>query len=165
MQPLIPKHIMTLAQIISATKDSIEKFSIEGVTLSGGEPTLQQNLNVLAEKIQSMGLSVILYTGRLFSELPSELIKHVDLVIDGRFQNNNPDYRRKIIGSTNQRIIHVTDRYPDDIWFSEPEIDVVEIDIFDQKMTANGSYFRSEINQQPIIPLIPFSHKFLLADE
>lgn len=141
MQPLVTKHLMTLDQIIDVAKDSIDKYSVEGVTLAGGEPTIQQNLDILVERFQSLGLGVILFTGRLYSELPPELIRHVDLVIDGRFEKEKLDSKRNIIGSTNQRIVHVTDRYPDDDWFTASGMDIVEIDVFDQTMIANGSNF------------------------
>ena len=49
--------------------DSKEKYGIEGVTYSGGEPTLQQNLPVLTKEIHNLGLGVISFTGRKYEEV------------------------------------------------------------------------------------------------
>ena len=56
---------MTLEELTRVISDAKEKYAIEGVTYSGGEPTLQQNLPELTAAIQNMGLGVIAFTGHL----------------------------------------------------------------------------------------------------
>jgi anaerobic ribonucleoside-triphosphate reductase activating protein len=58
-----------------------------------------------------MGLGIILFTGRQMEELPKELVDIVDLIIDGDFEENNIDMERNLVGSKNQRLIFITDRY------------------------------------------------------
>ena len=45
---------MTLDELIAVIKDAKDKHGIEGVTYSGGEPTLQQSLPELTEAIQTL---------------------------------------------------------------------------------------------------------------
>lgn len=68
-QPFVIRHIMSLDEIISVIKKSIDEFGIEGVTYSGGEPTCQQNLPFLTDEIKKLGLGVISFTGRKYEEV------------------------------------------------------------------------------------------------
>lgn len=101
----------------------------DGLTISGGEPFLQaEALTALLEAVHARrDLGVIMYTGYLLEalragELPyaRELLGHVDLLIDGPYVqalNDNGALR----GSSNQRIIALTDRYVNDVGlYGEP---------------------------------------------
>ena len=55
-QPIIPKHIFVLDELIEIISQAQKEFGIEGVTYSGGEPTLQQNLPALTQKIRGLNL-------------------------------------------------------------------------------------------------------------
>lgn len=59
---------MTLEELTRVILNAKEKYAIEGVTYSGGEPTMQQNLPELTAAIQNMGLGVIAFTGRLYED-------------------------------------------------------------------------------------------------
>lgn len=108
---------MSLDDIISVIKKSIDEFDIEGVTYSGGEPTCQQNLPLLTDEIKKLGLGVISFTGRKYEEV-SDLLAGVDLVIDGAYVLEEKETKRRLLGSENQRILCLTDRYKNDIsWF------------------------------------------------
>ena len=84
-----------------------------GVTLSGGDPVYQaREASVLAEMLKSAGYEVALYTGFSWEELLAEknperlaLLRFSDIVIDGRFEQENRTLELKFRGSTNQRII------------------------------------------------------------
>lgn len=91
----------------------------DGLTISGGEPFLQAP--VLAElvkavrKIRPMG--VIVYTGYQYEELQSlsegaALLAEIDLLIDGAYVQALDDHRG-LRGSSNQRVIPLTDTYRD----------------------------------------------------
>ena len=141
LQPLVPRHVVGLSELLDVAADSKESLDIEGVTLIGGEPTMQRSLPELARGIRSLGLGIILFTGREFSELDSELVGNVDTVIDGRFVSTDRDYDRNLIGSRNQKIVNVTDRYSDSTWFTERRYDFVEVDLDGDEMVTNGSAF------------------------
>ena len=75
---------MPIDEIISVIKKSIDDFGIEGVTYSGGEPTCQQNIQLLSDEIKKLGLGIISFTGRKYEEV-SDLLVGVDLVLDGAY--------------------------------------------------------------------------------
>ena len=141
LQPLVPRHVVGLSELLDVAADSKESLGIGGVTFIGGEPTMQKSLPELARGIRSLGLGVILFTGRKFSELDPELVGNVDMVIDGRFVSTDRDYDRNLIGSRNQRIVNVTDRYSDSTWFTERRCDFVEMDLDGDELVTNGSVF------------------------
>lgn len=87
--------------------------AIEGITISGGEPFLQQEL--LCELIKKVrehrDLGVILYTGMNYDEIKdSDLARCADLIIDGEYIEEKND-NKSLRGSSNQNIICVTERY------------------------------------------------------
>lgn len=104
-----------LSEVIMQAKT---RYGIEGVTYSGGEPTCQQGLPHLTKKIKSIGLGVISFTGRHYEEV-SEILAGCDAVLDGAFKEEFIETRRRLLGSENQRIICLTERYKDciDQWF------------------------------------------------
>lgn len=96
-------------------QDILSQPDIEGITISGGEPFLQQE--ALCELIDSLrnkrDLGVIVYTGMLYEEIvDTPLAKRCDLIVDGEYvEALNDDLSLR--GSSNQRIICITDRYAD----------------------------------------------------
>ncbi|GAA4840321.1 4Fe-4S single cluster domain-containing protein [Paenibacillus vulneris] len=89
---------------------------IEGVTISGGEPFLQQEgLLELVKYIRSRHLSVVLFTGFTMKELrqmplATDILQHVDVLIDGRFDESVPS-SELTAGSYNQTIHLLSERY------------------------------------------------------
>ncbi len=136
-QPLIPKHFLCLDQLLEIISDAKERFGIDGVTYSGGEPTLQQNLPLLTEKIKELGLGVISFTGRRYGEV-EDILCGCDVVLDGSYQKDKPEKKRRLLGSENQRILCITDRYRDciDEWFVYPN-SINEINI-GKTLVING---------------------------
>ncbi len=99
--------VKKLAMEIAETQD------IEGITISGGEPFLQQDaLCELIDLIRSKrDLGVIIYTGMLYEEIQDTvLVRKCDLIIDGTYiETLNDD--KSLRGSSNQNVICVSDRY------------------------------------------------------
>ena len=91
----------------------------DGVTISGGEPFLQaealaQMLSILRDQMHC-DLGVIVYTGYTLEELAALpdaqlLLPYVDLLIDGPYVQALDD-GLSLRGSSNQRVIPLTDRY------------------------------------------------------
>ena len=111
LQPLTPKHILTEEQLCKIVFDAKEKFGIEGVTLSGGEPSLQSGLVFFNDEIHKLGLGIIMFSGKDKSELNSKLVESVDLLIDGPFVENKIDNKRVLLGSKNKNLSFITNRY------------------------------------------------------
>jgi len=91
----------------------------DGITLSGGDPFDQPNLDLVVEFLQKYkkenpDKTVIVYTGYTFEQLiqPNEnrakLLGLVDWVIDGPFNANLKSDKVSWRGSSNQRIIDVS---------------------------------------------------------
>lgn len=130
---------MTLEELVHVISDAKEKYAIEGVTYSGGEPTMQQNLPELTAAIQNMGLGVIAFTGHLYEDVANVLFFGCDMVLDGAYQMENPEHSRRLLGSTNQRILCLTDRYRNRLsWFDGERS--VEWNVNDA-LFVNGDYF------------------------
>lgn len=97
--------------------DIILNSSIDGITISGGEPMLQAE--ALASLLQQVHksrpeLTVIVYTGATYEELMEDvtamtLLTYVDILIDGEYIESKND-GLGISGSSNQRIIPITHR-------------------------------------------------------
>lgn len=129
---------MPIDEIISVIKKSIDDFGIEGVTYSGGEPTCQQNLPILTDEIKNLGLGVISFTGRKYEEV-SNVLAGIDLVLDGKYVLEEKETKRRLLGSENQRILCLTDRYKNDVsWFdTDKNGKSVEVNLSD-KIVFNG---------------------------
>ncbi len=98
--------IIDTDEIISAIK---KNPLLDGITLTGGEPFLQINsANEIARAAKNFGLNVWCYTGFTFEELPPDaepLLKNIDVLIDGKFIQEQLDLDLQFRGSRNQRII------------------------------------------------------------
>ncbi len=112
---------------ISKIVDSVkENPLLQGVTFSGGEPTLQPKPFLeLAKEIKSLGLNIWMFSGytleeliarsqpdNLDCELSSEdrtalarLLEQIDVLIDGRYIDSQRDLTLTYRGSRNQRVI------------------------------------------------------------
>jgi anaerobic ribonucleoside-triphosphate reductase activating protein len=123
--------------------------AVEGVTLLGGEPFEQAApLARLAEAVRAAGLSVMTFTGY---ELPrlrqwalarpdvAALLDATDLLADGPYLRDRPDTARPWVGSTNQGLHALTDRYADEIAHLSGQADRLEVRVgSDGTVSVNG---------------------------
>lgn len=122
-------------EIIKSYKDKIE-----GITWLGGEPLDQiQSVTAISKAAQDLGLSVLVFTGRNYNQIKDskdfqELAKYTDILIDGQFQEENIDYSRAWVGSSNQNYYFLTSRYDESVIYNyknrievriSPESDVI----------------------------------------
>lgn len=84
------------------------------VTLSGGDPLFQDvdELTSLVKKIKSLGLNIWLYTGYTIEKvldlnIYNELLKYIDVVVEGPFVMEKRDTSLFYRGSSNQRIVKI----------------------------------------------------------
>ncbi len=97
--------------MVDIVKDAKKKYDIEGITLSGGEPSLQKGLIAFNKEIHKLGLGIIMFSGKVKNELNSDLVNSVDLLIDGPFIESKIDNSRVLLGSTNKNLSFITNRY------------------------------------------------------
>lgn len=91
----------------------LEKDYISGITFSGGDPLFFSNRSDVLKLIREIkerfpGKTVWLYTGfewEAISEL--EVMKYLDVLVDGRFMIEKKDTKLQWKGSANQRVIDV----------------------------------------------------------
>lgn len=137
-QSLLPCHVMSLDELVTIIQKSQLENGIEGVTYTGGEPTLQASLPELTARIHELGLGVISFTGRTYEDV-KDALTGCDLVLDGPYQEKKPESQRRIIGSENKRILCLTDRYKNSLsWFFDSH--AVEVNVADN-IFANGDHF------------------------
>ncbi|MEG0021496.1 MAG: anaerobic ribonucleoside-triphosphate reductase activating protein [Bacilli bacterium] len=89
----------------------------DGITLSGGDPFMQSSsVKEIASYVKSLGKDVWAYTGFEFKELIEmskknedimELLKNVDVLVDGKFRLEELSLDLYYRGSRNQKIIDV----------------------------------------------------------
>lgn len=104
---------------IQDIKEKIKSLKLQrGITLSGGEPFLQPKaLTEIAKEAKVNNLDVWAYTGFKFEQLLDKknpyyfdnlnLLRQVDVLVDGKFVESKRDISLKFRGSSNQRIIDV----------------------------------------------------------
>ncbi len=99
---------------IEDIKKEIDNLSLQdGITLSGGDPFFQAKAcTEIAKYAKEKGLNVWAYTGFLFENLlkvedMKELLKYVDVLVDGPFILEQRSLTLSYRGSSNQRIINV----------------------------------------------------------
>ncbi len=138
---------MESEHICALIADSKNKHGIEGVTLLGGEPTLQaRGLSEVAKFCREIGLSVMTFTGYTMEELSAEnipyadeLLRYTDILVDGAFDESKPEEKRNWVGSTNQRFFFLTDFYKQGIEYDARFSHGVELRISpDGTLLANG---------------------------
>ncbi|SEB59549.1 anaerobic ribonucleoside-triphosphate reductase activating protein [Paramicrobacterium humi] len=123
----------------------------EGVTLLGGEPFDQAAaLAVVAETFRAAGLTVMSFSGYPLDALErwarrrpdiARLLAATDLLCDGPYLREHPDARRPWIGSTNQGIRALSERYADRVRAidADGERDRLEVRIHrDGRIAVNG---------------------------
>lgn len=118
---------------------------LEGVSVLGGEPFEQaEAVADFCARVRAGGLGVMVYSGYTADELRSRsepgvaaLLAATDLLADGRYVREQPEPRRRWLGSANQRLHFFTARYsPDDPRFSTPN--TVELRLENGRLTVNG---------------------------
>ena len=127
LQALIPNHIINFDKLVKIVKDARDDFGIEGVTLSGGEPSLQKGLVDFNKVIHDLGLGIIMFSGRRKDALKPELVNSVDLLIDGPFIETELDTDRVLLGSKNKNLTFITDRYESEADYFNNPVSIEEI--------------------------------------
>ena len=92
---------------------ALDKPYIQGITFSGGHPLESVNINEvyclckeIKEKLPSK--DIWLYTGYTFENISSHpIMLYIDVLVDGKYIDEQRDLTLKFRGSKNQRLIDV----------------------------------------------------------
>lgn len=111
--------------------NELSKDYISGITLTGGDPLHQNNLESVLDLVNEIRLSypektIWLYTGYTLEQIMypvvtddfnperdkllkmrREIVKQCDVLVDGRYEEDKRDVAYHWAGSTNQRVIDV----------------------------------------------------------
>ena len=94
----------------------VKSKQVKGVNILGGEPMQQLMDNTLLKLLKRIKLEVNkpiwLWSGYTFEEIVNnpkraEILREVDVLIDGKFEADKRDLMLKYRGSSNQRVIDV----------------------------------------------------------
>lgn len=111
--------------------NELSKYYISGITLTGGDPLNENNLESVLNLVNEIRLSypektIWLYTGYTLEQIMypvvtddfnperdkllkmrREIVKQCDVLVDGRYEEDKRDVAYHWAGSTNQRVIDV----------------------------------------------------------
>ena len=141
---LVERELVSVASVLEWLANAHHVHDLDGVTFLGGEPMLQaQGLAVVAQGAQSLGLSVMVFSGYTKAELEVlqlpgsvQLLQYTDVLVDGPYDANFPEHSRRWAGSTNQQFHYLTARYDDRI-----EIDGEVERVLEVRLRTDGSMF------------------------
>jgi anaerobic ribonucleoside-triphosphate reductase activating protein len=145
MLPFAGGQPLRLAEVLGQVRRAAAESGIEGITLLGGEPLAHAlSAAALAREVRRLSLTVMVFSGYTLTEarrLPdpavADLLAHTDILVDGPYVRELPETRRRWIGSANQLIHFLTDRYrADDPCWQLPN--TLEIRLTDRDLTVNG---------------------------
>lgn len=94
-------------------EEQLEKSYISGITFSGGDPFFPGNLQEMTSYIQTLKerfpeKTIWLYTGEIWEDIRElEVLRYIDVLVDGRFEQEKKDNLLHWRGSSNQRVIDV----------------------------------------------------------
>ena len=116
---LVERELVSASSVLDWLGNAHHAHDLEGVSFLGGEPMLQaQGLAVVAQGAQTLGLSVMVFSGYTKAELEVlqlpgsvQLLQYTDMLVDGPYDANLPEHSRSWVGSTNQQFHYLTGRY------------------------------------------------------
>jgi len=135
----------TIGDLLRELDEAESHSGVEGISLLGGEPLAHATAAAeLARGAWERNLSVMVYSGYTLAEaraLPepaiADLLAHTDVLVDGPYLREQPETRRRWVGSSNQVVHFFTSRYrsSDPIW-TQPN--TLEIRLRGHELSVNG---------------------------
>src|SRR5262245_37911967 len=115
----LPFHGGTTRTLSELMTELDRAGDVEGISFLGGEPFAHTTgATALARAARLRGLTVMVYSGYTIEEIrdlpdpaAADLLAHTDVLVDGPYVRELQDTERRWIGSTNQRVHLLTDRY------------------------------------------------------
>ncbi len=101
-------------ETISKVLELCEKDYVVGLSILGGEPMHPLNIEATTKLAKAFkekfpNKTIWCWTGFLFDRdlKDKEVLKYIDVLVDGQYQDELHDFRLKWCGSSNQRVIDV----------------------------------------------------------
>jgi len=152
--PFLQKQKIDVYQLAESL---IANSSIEGITILGGEPFDQHEaLYTLVKEVKEKSdLSIMLFSGYTTEVLEKKvsqakaILSMVDIFLEGPYINELTDYSREWVGSSNQKIHFLTQRYAhiEEEIQKDPAVNKVEVRIYkDGTVTLNGMIYDGDLS-------------------
>jgi anaerobic ribonucleoside-triphosphate reductase activating protein len=145
MLPFEGGQLVALADVVDQLRGAAAEHGVEGITLLGGEPIAHAvGAAELARATRALGLTVMVFSGFTLDEIRrmdvpavADLIANTDILVDGPYVRELPEKERRWIGSSNQKVHFLTDRYraDDPCWRTR---NTVEIRLVNGEVIVNG---------------------------
>src|SRR5262249_30724002 len=141
-----------IADMLDQIRTAATAHQLEGIALLGGEPLAHAaGAAALARGAHALGLTVMVFSGYTLEEartLPDPavrgLLAETDILVDGPYLREQPETRRRWIGSANQRVHFLSDRCrADDPRWLLPN--TLEIRLRGTELSVNGFPARSAV--------------------
>lgn len=151
MLPFQGGRRLAVSDVLSEIREALGA-GVEGITLLGGEPFAHAaGAAALARAVRDLGLTVMVFSGYTLEEIrrhpdpaAQDLLGHTDILVDGPYRADLPERQRRWIGSANQQVHFLSERYqPDDPRWLLPN--TLEIRLRDREVTVNGFPARSAV--------------------
>lgn len=101
--------------------DYLSKNEVAGLTILGGEPfeSAKDLLSIIVDIKKQIDKSIWIYSGYTFENLIENptcknLLREVDVLVDGPFKEAKKDLKLRFRGSSNQRIIDIKESLAND---------------------------------------------------
>lgn len=119
MLPFVEANLTSVDDVVTDIIHAQTEHGIQGVTFIGGEPFTQAGaLTNVARRIREKGLSVMVFSGFTKKAIEAKqtpewdaFLQEIDLLVDGPYIPAKHVEDRRWIGSSNQSIHFLTDRY------------------------------------------------------
>lgn len=92
----------------------LENPNIAGLSILGGDPFEPENIEMITAICEYVRVwyrwskSIWVWTGYLYEDLKDlDIMKYINVLVDGRFEQDKKDLRLKWRGSSNQRVIDI----------------------------------------------------------
>lgn len=126
--------LVSLSELLDDIRLAVSEYKLSGVTFLGGEPTEQQNLQSLVDEVVKLDLDILLFTGKKYEDLITELREKCKWIVDGKFKSDLV-IEENLIGSSNQRLFE----YGKEIDISLLKSNRIDIEILEDKVKISGS--------------------------
>jgi anaerobic ribonucleoside-triphosphate reductase activating protein len=100
-------------ETIEEIDEALNKGYIDGLSILGGDPFEPENLGEVSDLVDYVRMffpskTIWVWTGYLWEDVKDyEIMKYIDVLVDGRFEQDKKDLRLAWRGSSNQRVIDV----------------------------------------------------------
>ena len=119
-------------------EEVISKISDDGVTLLGGEPLNQEDIELLIDELKSLNKTIILFTGYSkysYDDRKKRITDKCDVVISEPFINELKDDSLYLRGSSNQIVTFNSNVYNEDDFNKN---NIMEIEISNNNLKSYG---------------------------